>query len=341
MNSTGIYDDISNELFININILLDIYRNSKYKKIIPKQDLVINSRLNEINYDDVSNELINSLVILFDVYKKAEHEKKFINNKKEFNINSILNKITYIDKNKFLKSDPNDNLLFDEESYENSLRKQINLKNELFKKIDELLNDDNKANEMFKKVFNYNQISLFRLITNKNDTKMITRNMVVEYLFEKNLLQNKIYKKHILQIFKNMSLDYNNMTNSLSGLKDGVLINNTMLDVNDGEEIFDKKNKILDKIKQDFVFVFLFRKNKIISNKAVLNFITDYINVFKSIKELEIKNILEKETVKTWATGVRYLEILVINFDFKFIDINIFTEHKTEINKLCPNLRFL
>lgn len=341
MNRTRLYNDIGNELFNNITILFDIYKKSKHKEMTIKQDLKINSGLSRIKYHDINDEFITCLNLLFDFYKKTEYEKKFVNKKKEFNINSILNKITYIDKNKFLKPDSNDNLLFDKKSYEKSLEKQTNLKDELFKKIDESLNNVDTAKEMFKKFFDYNQISLFRLITNKNDTKMITRDMVVEYLFEKNLLTNKIYKKHILQIYKDMILDYDNMKNSLCSLKDDMLINNTMLDVNDVEEIFDKKNKILDKIKQDFVFLFLFRKNKIISNKAVLNFIIGYINVFKTIKEMEMKNILEKETLKTWATGVRYLEILVINFEFKFVDINIFTEYKTEINKLCPNLRFL
>jgi len=338
MDRIAIYNDISNEIFTNIGLIFDIYKKSKRRS---KEDPIISSSLNEIKYDDVSNELINGLLLLLQMYKKTEDEKKFINKKKEFNIKSILNKITYIDKNKFLKPDSNDNLFFDNELYEKALKKQINLKNELFKKIDETLKDEVKANEIFKDIFNYNQVSLLRFKTNKNDTKMITREMVVEYLFEKNLLQNKIYKKYLLQIYKDMSFDYNNMRNSLCSLKDGNLINNTMLDVNEAEEIFDRKNKILDKIKQDFVFIFLFRKNKIISNKAVLNFINDYINIFKNIKDLEIKNILEKETVKTWATGVRYLEILVINFEFKFVDINIFAEYKTEINKLCPNLRFL
>jgi hypothetical protein len=273
-------------------------------------------------------------------YKQiAEDLAEIFNNfisKKNVTLSSILNKITFIDKNKFETYDEkNDQNVFDEAQYIEALKKQKRQLNELFLKIEEDMETS------LKELFDYNQTLLIRFITNGIDKKMIDRKMKIEYLFEKSLLQNEKYKSCLLSIFKQMEDSYSSMKNSLAYLENGQLYNQTNLNVNDDEAIFDKKNKILVKLRQDLVMAFLFYKNNIITKKDLNRFIVGYIDTFKELALIEYSNILEKETIKIWATGVRYIEVLLDNFKYSNKYINLCIEQKDLVNKYCPSLRFM
>lgn len=265
----------------------------------------------------------------------AEIFSTFIS-KKNVTLSSILNKITFIDKNRFETYDEkSDKNVFDEAKYIEALKKQKRQLNELFLKIEE------DTESSLKELFNYNQTLLIRFITNGIDKKMIDRKMKIEYLFETSLLQNEKYKSCLLSIFRQMVDGYSSMKNSLAYLENGKLYNQTDLNVNDDEAIFDKKNKILVKLRQDLVMSFLFYKNNIVTKKDLNRFILAYIDTFKELSLIQHNNILEKETIKIWATGVRYIEVLLDNFKYsnKYIDLCI--EQKDLINKYCPSLRFM
>lgn len=256
--------------------------------------------------------------------------------KKNITLSSILNKITFIDKSKFETYDEkSDKNIFDEVQYIEALKKQKRQFNELFLKIEEDMETS------LKELFNYNQALLIRFISNGIDKKMIDRKMKIEYLFEKPLLQNEKYKSCLLTIFRQIVDEYSSMKNSLAYLEDGKLYNQTELNVNDDEAIFDKKNKILAKLRQDLVMAFLFYKNNIVAKKELNRFIVYYIDTFKELSLVGYKNILEKETIKIWATGVRYIEVLLDNFKYSNKYINLCIEQKELVNKYCPSLRFM
>lgn len=265
----------------------------------------------------------------------AEIFDKFVS-KKNVTLSSILNKITFIDKSKFeVYDEKSDKNVFDEVQYREALKKQKRQINELFLKIEEDMETS------LKEFFNYNQTLLIRFITNGIDKKMIDRKMKIEYLFEDLLLQNQKYKSCLLLVFKHIVDGYSNMKNSLAYLENGQLYNQTNLNVNDDEAIFDKKNRILVKLRQDLVIIFLFCKNNIITKKDLNRFIMDYISTFKELSLLEYNNILEKETIKIWATGVRYIEVLLDNFKYSNKYKNLCIEQKDIVNKYCPSLRFM
>lgn len=251
-------------------------------------------------------------------------------------LGTIMNKITYIDKSKFYKyNNELDTDVFDKNEYNNALSKQTKHLNNLKLKIDE------NPEVMLFKFFKYDQILHFRFIINGVDKKNFDRLMKIEYMFEQPILRNKDYKPYINKFFRNMIEEYANMKNSLCYYKHGIFYNNTKIDINDEENIFDKKNKILSILKQDLVLIFLFRKNRIILKKDLYEFLTTYINIFTVVSAVTPKNILEKETIKIWTTGVRYIEVLLDNFKYTNKYINLCLEHKEKINKICPTLRFM
>lgn len=275
-----------------------------------------------------------------DRFTNKRNTPDYINNlekqKSEFNIGSILNKITYIDKKKFENFDFEKNITtFDAKKYRESIFKQEKLIKELKTRIDL----DIETN--LKKFFSHDQIILFRLTTKGKDTKVFDRTMKIEYLFETFILQEKRYKKYISNIFKSMIQDYGNMKNSLICIEENKFKNQTDLDVNNEEEIFEKRIKIFNKVKQDFIMVFLFYQNKIITGKDLNRFLKTYIDKFDKINSILASNALEREGIKLWASGVRHLEVLIDNFKYKSFDIDLCLKYKTTINALCPSLRFM
>lgn len=284
-----------------------------------------NSVSNEMNeqYKEITSILISS----FKVFKP----------KKKISINSILNKLTYIEKKHFQKYDEQKNEnVFNMSEYNNALdnqQKQIEI---LIKKIND--NPFDTLNLLFK----HDQRLFFRIRVNGENKNIFHRQMTIEYLLETSVIKEKEYKEYLVKIFNSLIEKYTKMENSMMCIKDNKFYNQTKIkDVNNKEDIFEEKLKFINKLKQDLLLIFILYRNKVINKTHINNFINNYIQCFKKIIDIEPKSNLEEENIKIWASGVRFIEVLADNFKYSNKYTKKCCEYKTLIDKLCPSMRFM
>lgn len=274
-----------------------------------------------------------SVYVDISTYLNDEFEKLF--HVRE-NLISSMNKISFIDKEKYnIFSEELDDYIFDKDSYKKDVNIQSEIKDNIFFNI-----KTDRVNTL-KKIFQIDQSTILKYITNGVDKKNISRNVKFEYLFENSIIRDIENKDSLKLVFEELSKNYLDMKNSLSNFVDGKLINQTDIHENDTLELFDKNNKLQKKMKQDFAFFTLFVNNGIVSNKRYSKFVSSYIEIFKKLLLVDVKTELEKETIKLWATGLRYLEILMIAYNISKKTIKQCELYKTQINTINPSLRFL
>lgn len=266
-------------------------------------------------------------------YLDFQFEKLFIN--KESFI-SLVNKITFVEKEKFnIFSEELDDYVFDKKEYLNSKNRQNIIKEEILELI------ENDRLNVLRKFFQMDQSVILKYITRGIDKKSLSREVKFEYLFENSIIRNVNNKECLEIIFNEMSENYLNMNNFLSKFIDNTFVNNTNININDSQELFEKNNKLQNKMKQDFAFFILFVNNGIISDEKIEDFIKSYLKIFKKLLIVQKKNVLEIETIKLFATGIRYIEVILEAYSISRKIIKRCKLYKKQINAINPSIRFL
>lgn len=266
-------------------------------------------------------------------YLDFQFEKLFVN--KESFI-SLVNKITFVEKEKFnIFSEELDDYVFDKKEYLNSKNRQNIIKEEILELI------ENDRLNVLRKFFQMDQSVILKYITRGIDKKSLSREVKFEYLFENSIIRNENNKECLKIIFNEMSENYLNMNNFLSKFIDNTFVNNTNIDINDSQELFEKNNKLQNKMKQDFAFFILFVNNGIISDEKIEDFIKSYLKIFKKLLIVQKKNVLEIETIKLFATGIRYIEVILEAYSISRKIIKRCKLYKKQINAINPSIRFL
>lgn len=266
-------------------------------------------------------------------YLDFQFEKLFVN--KESFI-SLVNKITFVEKEKFnIFSEELDDYVFDKKEYLNSKNRQNIIKEEILELI------ENDRLNVLRKFFQMDQSVILKYITRGIDKKSLSREVKFEYLFENSIIRNENNKECLEIIFNEMSENYLNMNNFLSKFIDNTFVNNTNIDINDSQELFEKNNKLQNKMKQDFAFFILFVNNGIISDEKIEDFIKSYLKIFKKLLIVQKKNVLEIETIKLFATGIRYIEVILEAYSISRKIIKRCKLYKKQVNAINPSIRFL
>lgn len=266
-------------------------------------------------------------------YLDFQFEKLFVN--KESFI-SLVNKITFVEKEKFnIFSEELDDYVFDKKEYLNSKNRQNIIKEEILELI------ENDRLNVLRKFFQMDQSVILKYITRGIDKKSLSREVKFEYLFENSIIRNENNKECLKIIFNEMSENYLNMNNFLSKFIDNTFVNNTNIDINDSQELFEKNNKLQNKMKQDFAFFILFVNNGIISDEKIEDFIKSYLKIFKKLLIVQKKNVLEIETIKLFATGIRYIEVILEAYSISRKIIKRCKLYKKQVNAINPSIRFL
>lgn len=281
-------------------------------------------------YKDMNEQYKEITDILISAFKNFKPKKKD-------SINSILNKLTYIEKKHFQRYDEDKN-----EYVFNIIEYNIALDNQ--KKQIEVLSEQIKENPLntLSILFKHNQILFFRIRVNGENKNIFHRQMTVEYLLENSIIQNKEYKENLIIVFNELIKKYINMENSMMKLEDNKFCNQTIIkDDNNKEDIFEQKLKYVNKLKQDLLLVFILYRNKVINKTHINKFINNYLLSFKKVINIEPKSNLEEENIKVWASGVRFIEVLAENFKYSNKYTKECFEYKKVIDKLCPSLRFM
>ncbi|QKE44584.1 hypothetical protein Yalta_137 [Yalta virus] len=257
--------------------------------------------------------------------------------KKKVSINGLLNRLTYIEKNRFMRYDEEKNInVFNTKEYNNALDNQEQQIKLLIEKINE------NPLDTLTTIFDHNQILFFRIRVKGENKNTFHRDMTIEYLLESNVIRNKEYKPHLIKMFNKIENQFITMDKSMMNVIDNKFYNQTkIIDVNNKEDVFEEKTKYMNKLRQDILIIFILYRNNVINKLHINKFIMNYLTSFKKVLNISPTSNLEEENIKLWASGIRFIEVIADNFKYSNKYTKECFKYKQIVDKLCPSLRFM